>query len=97
MALIALQKARAAHGSYGVIFDRDEAVSTSRHVGYAPESGSKIRVLALTRWILWVDGVARHVNRAPKPKPRIMRYELTDYEWAAIKPFLPNKPAACRV
>jgi len=22
-----------------------------------------------------------------------MRYELTDYEWAAIKPFLPNKPS----
>jgi transposase len=21
-----------------------------------------------------------------------MRYELTDREWAAIKPFLPNKP-----
>ena len=21
-----------------------------------------------------------------------MRYELTDYEWAAIEPFLPNKP-----
>ncbi len=21
-----------------------------------------------------------------------MRYELTDYEWAAIKLFLPNKP-----
>jgi len=21
-----------------------------------------------------------------------MRYELRDYEWAAIKPFLPNKP-----
>ena len=21
-----------------------------------------------------------------------MRYELTEYEWAAIKPFLPNKP-----
>jgi hypothetical protein len=32
------------------------------------------------------------VNQAPKPEPRIMRYELTDYEWAAIKPFLPNKP-----
>jgi transposase len=29
---------------------------------------------------------------APKPEPRIMRYELTDYEWAAIKLFLPNKP-----
>jgi hypothetical protein len=26
-----------------------------------------------------------------------MRHELTDYGWAAIKPFLPNKPrgAAC--
>ena len=21
-----------------------------------------------------------------------MRYELTDYEWAAIRPMLPNKP-----
>jgi hypothetical protein len=29
-----------------VIFDRDEASSRSRHVGYAPESGSKIRVSA---------------------------------------------------
>ena len=25
-----------------------------------------------------------------------MRYELTDYEWAAIKPFLPNKPRGTR-
>src|ERR1700688_481395 len=23
---------------------------------------------------------------------RIMRYELTDFEWTAIRPFLPNKP-----
>jgi hypothetical protein len=29
-----------------VIFDRDEVSSKSRHVGCAPESGSKIRVLA---------------------------------------------------
>jgi hypothetical protein len=29
---------------------------------------------------------------ATKPEPRIMRYELTDHEWAAIKPMLPNKP-----
>ena len=41
---------------------------------------------------LWVDGVARRVIQAPKPEPRIMRYELTDYEWASIKPMLPNKP-----
>ena len=25
-----------------------------------------------------------------------MRHELTDYEWAAIKPFLPNKPRGVR-
>jgi transposase len=32
------------------------------------------------------------VIQAPKPEPQIMRYELSDYEWAAIKPMLPNKP-----
>ncbi len=32
------------------------------------------------------------VIQTPKLEPRIMRYELTDYEWAAIRPFLPNKP-----
>jgi transposase len=32
------------------------------------------------------------VIQAPEPGPRIMRYELTDFEWTAIKPFLPNKP-----
>ena len=33
-----------------------------------------------------------HMIQAPKLEPRIMRYELTDYEWAPINPFLPNKP-----
>jgi transposase len=32
------------------------------------------------------------VIQAPELEPRIMRYELTDYEWAAIKAMLPNKP-----
>jgi transposase len=41
---------------------------------------------------LRVDGFARRVIQPPKLEPRIMRYELTDYEWAAIKPMLPNKP-----
>jgi hypothetical protein len=31
------------------------------------------------------------VIEAPKLEPWIVRYELSDYEWAAIKPFLPNK------
>jgi transposase len=30
--------------------------------------------------------------QAPKPEPRITRYKLTDHEWAAIRPMLPNKP-----
>jgi len=38
-----------------------------------------------------VDDAARRVTQALKLEPRIMRYELTDYEWAAIRPFLPNK------
>ena len=32
------------------------------------------------------------VIQVPKLKPRIMRHEFTDHEWAAIKPMLPNKP-----
>jgi transposase len=40
-----------------------------------------------------VEPDCRAVIQAPKPKSsKIMRYELTDYEWAAIKPMLPNKP-----
>src|SRR5260370_8269736 len=34
--------------------------------------------------------------QAPKPEPRIMAYELSDYEWTAIKPMLPNKPRGVR-
>jgi transposase len=34
--------------------------------------------------------------QAPKREPRIMRYELSDYEWTAIKPMLPNKPRGVR-
>jgi hypothetical protein len=31
------------------------------------------------------------VIEAPKLELWIVRYELSDFEWAAIKPFLPNK------
>jgi hypothetical protein len=32
------------------------------------------------------------VIQTAKLGARIMRYELADYEWVAIKPMLPNKP-----
>jgi transposase len=32
------------------------------------------------------------VIQAPRLGARIMRYELADYEWTAIRPMLPNKP-----
>ena len=32
------------------------------------------------------------VIQTPKLGARIMRHELADYEWVAIKPMLPNKP-----
>jgi hypothetical protein len=39
-----------------------------------------------------LEGIAADVIQAPKLEPRIMRYELSDYEWTAIKPMLPNEP-----
>jgi len=30
--------------------------------------------------------------QSPKLGDRIMRYELAEYEWTAIRPMLPNKP-----
>ena len=32
------------------------------------------------------------VIQTPELGARIMRYELADFEWTAIKPMLPNKP-----
>src|SRR6476661_3968773 len=32
------------------------------------------------------------IIQASKRGPRIMRYELTDFEWTAIRSLLPNKP-----
>jgi hypothetical protein len=32
------------------------------------------------------------VIQSSETESRIMRYELSDYEWAAIKRRLPNKP-----
>src|SRR6476660_4100093 len=45
---------------------------------------------------MWLDAIAADMIQAPKLEPRIMRYELSDYEWTAIKPMLPNKPRGVR-
>jgi hypothetical protein len=39
-----------------------------------------------------VEGIGLDVIQASKPESRIMRYELTDFEWAAIRSSLPTRP-----
>ena len=73
-----------------------QANSKSGHVPYAAESGSKFRALADSREPLRLDGAAGDAIQSPQLGPRIMRYELSDYEWTAIKPTLPNKPPGVR-
>jgi hypothetical protein len=69
----------------------------SGQVSYAAAgSGSEFRALAAALLVTRIDGGARAVIQAPKPEPRIMRYELSDYEWTTIKPMLPNKPRGVR-
>jgi hypothetical protein len=52
----------------------------SGHVRYAAESGSQFRTLAATLRALRIDDPAVGVIQALKPEPRIMRYELNDFE-----------------
>jgi len=52
--------------------------------------------LAASRLAIRLDGIAVDVIQTSKPELRIMRYELSDYEWTAIKPMLYNKPRGVR-
>jgi hypothetical protein len=46
---------------------------------------------------LQVDVTAVDVIQAPKPEPRIMRYELSDYEWTAANYLAFIKLASIRI
>jgi hypothetical protein len=62
--------------------------------GNAPKADAKSEHWHLSRSPCAVDGVALDVIQAPKPEPRITRYEFSDYEWSVINPMLPNKSRA---
>ena len=72
------------------------ASSKSGHVRCALKAEVNLEHLRQVDGLLWVDGAARDVIDAPKLEPWIVRYELSDFEWAAIKPFLPNKSRGVR-
>jgi hypothetical protein len=86
---------------------REQQVSEGRHVLANIRYGSVIRVgfgksaACSVRGgnlgnagcpVLPVEGIGLDVIQAPRREPRIMRYELSDFEWAAIRSFLPNRP-----
>src|SRR6266849_10929310 len=47
--------------------------------------------------VLQVEGIGLDVIQAPKPEPRIMRYELTNVEWAECDARKERAPRAKRV
>jgi hypothetical protein len=55
-----------------------------------------IRTTVPTRYPPFVSQLLQLNPIAAKPEHRIIRYELSDYEWTAIKPMLPNKPRGVR-
>ena len=77
---------------------RDRVASAANlAMSVMPPKAAVKQALGIRRYgPLRVDGAARDVIQAPKPEPRIMRYQLSDYEWTAIKPMLPNKPRGVR-
>ena len=79
-----------------VIRDRVEPAAGPVTSGMLPKAEVKSEHSRHSDGPLLVDGAVRDVIQAPKPEPRIMRYELSDYEWTAIKPMLPNKPRCAK-
>ena len=75
-----------------VFCDRVVPATACGHARYALKSEAMTEHWQLRDKPLPVDGTAVDVNWSLE----IMRYELSDYEWTAIKPMLPNKPRSVR-
>lgn len=56
-----------------------------------PPKQKQIQRISLTSNGQRGSGYRRRRVSNSELKPRIMRYELSDYAWTAIKPMLPNK------
>jgi len=63
----------------------------SGHVRHAPEAEVNSEQKRLRDELLRLNGIAVEMIQAPKLEPRMMRYQLSDYEWTTIKPMPPNK------
>jgi hypothetical protein len=71
-------------GLFRVIRDRVERAASSVKSAMPPKGEVDSEQLRLRHRPLLVDGVAVDLIQAPKPEPRIMRDELSDYEWTAM-------------
>lgn len=59
------------------------------HVASCPVRGNPGNAVCR---VLPIESIGLDMIQALEPGHRIMRYELMDFEWAAIRSFLSNKP-----
>jgi hypothetical protein len=72
------------------------ASTKSGYVRCALQAEVNLTAFVTARPAIVVDGAARDVIETPKLERWIVRYELSEFEWDVIKPFLPNKSRGVR-